>query len=279
MKTIKSFSRYLIIGALALVLLAGCTTKKESKNTTLKEDNKILVGVSAVPHEEIIEALKDDFKAAGLDVSVKVFSDYPLFNTALSQGEIDANYFQHEPYFKDFCASHKLDLVNIGFVHLEPMGFYSKKVTSLDALPENGEILIPNDDTNCGRALLLLQQNGLIELKDKTALNQTEKDIVKNDKNLKFTPVDAAAIAKSYQDVDGAVINSNYAINEGLNPVKDAIVIESTKDNPYANLVAVRKGEEKSEKFVAFMKVLHSEKCKKFIEEKYKGAVIPAFGQ
>ncbi|MDO5755118.1 MAG: MetQ/NlpA family ABC transporter substrate-binding protein [Tissierellia bacterium] len=263
---------------LTIVLLASCgkNDTAEKKETTLKEDNKILIGVTATPHEEIIKALEEEFKAKGLEVETKVFSDYPLFNTALADGEIDANYFQHEPYFEDFCEEHDLDLVSLGAVHLEPLGFYAKDLTSIDELSEGAEIIIPNDDTNCGRALLLLQENGLITLENGDELGQTEKDVKDNPKNLKITPVDAATAAKTYQDVDGGVINSNYAILEGLNPVEDALVLESTENNPYANIVAVRRGEENSEKYKVLMEVLQSDACKTFIENEYGGSVVPA---
>jgi len=169
-----------------------------------------------------------------------------------------------------------VNLVSIGAVHIEPMGLYSSKYESIDQIEEGAEIAIPNDATNGGRALMLLEKAGLIKLDEKAGILATENDIIDNPKNLKFTPLEAAQLPRVLQDVDGAVINGNYALEAGLTPTKDAIFLED-KDSPYANIVAVRKGEENQEKFKKLMKALQSEKVKKFIEETYEGGVIPAF--
>lgn len=242
----------------------------------LAEDNKIVLGVSPVPHEEIIEALMPRLQEAGLDVELVAFDDYVQPNIALDQGDLDANYFQHKPYLDNFSSERNLKLSSIGAVHIEPMGFYSAKVKSMDELKDGDEILIPNDPSNGARALLLFEKNGLIKLNDPTNPNVTEADITENPKNLKFTALDAANIANTYKDVAGGVINSNFALGAGLVPGKDSIIIED-KDSPYANIVAVRTGEENKEKFKVLMDVLHSEDCKKFIEEKYQGSIHPAF--
>lgn len=276
--------------ALALVVALGitsCAKKEENKlsetsnstkvtESSLKEDNKIKIGVSPVPHEEIIEALKDQFKEKGLDVEIVAFDDYVQPNLALAQGDLDCNYFQHQPYLDSFSKEHDLKLKSVGAVHIEPMGFYSDKIKSLDELQEGDEVIIPNDPSNGARALLLLEKNGLIKLKDSTNLNSTEKDIAENKKNLKFTAVDAATIPNVYKDAKGAVINSNFALGAGLTPGVDSIVIED-KDSPYANIVVVKEGDENKEKFKVLMEVLQSDDCKKFIEEKYKGSIHPSF--
>ena len=251
----------------------GSETKTETK---ADEDNKIIIGVSPVPHAEITEALKDEFAKEGLDVEVKVFDDYVQPNLALDQGDIDANFFQHIPYLVNFARERGLNLENLGSVHIEPMGLYSDKIKSLDELKEGDEVLIPSDPSNGRRALLLLEKNGLITLKDDTKEDLTEKDIDQNVKNLKFTPVEAANIPNVYKDAALAAINTNFALGAGLNPSKDAIALED-KDSPYANIIAVRKGDETKDKFKKLIKVFQSDACKKFIEEKYNGEIYPAF--
>lgn len=251
----------------------GSETKTETKTD---DDNKIIIGVSPVPHAEITEALKDEFAKEGLDVEVKVFDDYVQPNLALDQGDIDANFFQHIPYLVNFARERGLNLENLGSVHIEPMGLYSDKIKSLDELKEGDEVLIPSDPSNGRRALLLLEKNGLITLKDDTKEDLTEKDIDQNIKNLKFTPVEAANIPNVYKDAALAAINTNFALGAGLNPSKDAIALED-KDSPYANIIAVRKGDETKDKFKKLIKVFQSDACKKFIEEKYNGEIYPAF--
>lgn len=256
------------------VVITSAAVVSCEKNSR-SDDSKIVIGVSPVPHEEIIRALKSDFEAEGIDVEIRVFDDYVQPNLALSSGDLDANFFQHTPYLESFCQERNLKLVSIGAVHIEPIAFYSKKIQSIGELKEGDEILIPNDATNGGRALLLLQKAGLITLKDQTDIHATEADIIENKLKLKFTALDAANIANVYGDVAGGVINTNFALSAGLSP-KDAIVRED-KDSPYANIVAVRAGEEGKEKFIKLMKVLHSDKCKDFIIKTYNSAIYPAF--
>lgn len=265
--------------ALSLVLslsLVACGGEKDKKEITEGEDNKIVVGVSPTPHGEILEGLKDEFKAKGLEVDIKTFDDYVQPNKALAEGELDLNYFQHKPYLENFAKEHNLAIESIGSVHIEPMAFYSKEYKSLDELPDGAEILIPNDVSNGARALLLLEDNGLIKLKDRGNLNSTEKDIAENPKNIKFTAVEAATIARAYEDVAGGVINSNYAIGVGLEPTKDSVVIEE-KDSIYANIVAVKTEDKDKEKYKKFMEVVNSEVCKEVIKDKFGEAVFPAF--
>lgn len=252
------------------------TSSETEPETKTDEDNKIIIGVSPVPHAEITEALKDEFAKEGLDVEVKVFDDYVQPNLALDQGDIDANYFQHIPYLENFAKERGLSLENLGSVHIEPMGLYSDKIKSLDELKDGDEVLIPSDPSNGRRALLLLEKNGLITLKDDTKEDITEKDIDQNTKNLKFTPIEAANIPNVYKDAALAAINTNFALGAGLNPSADALALED-KDSPYANIISVRKGDETKDKFQKFIKVFQSEACKKFIEEKYKGEIYPAF--
>lgn len=252
------------------------TNTETNTETQTDDDNKIIIGVSPVPHAEITEALKDEFAKEGLDVEVKVFDDYVQPNLALDQGDIDANFFQHIPYLENFSKERGLNLVSLGSVHIEPMGLYSDKIKSLDELKDGDEVLIPSDPSNGRRALLLLEKNGLITLKDDTKEDITEKDIDQNTKNLKFTPIEAANIPNVYKDAALAAINTNFALGAGLNPSADAIALED-KDSPYANVIAVRKGEETKDKFQKLIKVFQSEACKKFIEDTYKGEIYPAF--
>lgn len=269
---------FLLIVTIALAF-TGCkgkdsTTTTEGANDA--SDNKIVFGVSPVPHAEITEALKDEFKKEGLEVEVKVFDDYVQPNLALDQGDIDANFFQHLPYLENFCKERNLDLVSIGKVHIEPIGIYSDKIKSLDELKDGDSVLIPSDPTNGRRALLLLEKAGLITLTDNTKEDLTEKDIKGNPKNLDFSAADPANVANLYKDVTIAAINTNFALGAGLNPSKDALILED-KDSPYANIIAVKKGNENKEEFQKLIKVFNSEACKKFIEENYNGEIYPAF--
>ena len=260
--------------------LVGCNKSANNQAageaTAEGEDNKIVIGVSPVPHGEIINGLSEQFKEAGLDVEVVTFDDYIQPNEQLAAGDLDANYFQHGPYLDEFCKQNNLDLVSIGNVHIEPIALYSDKIKDVSELKDGDEIIIPNDPSNGGRALILLDKIGIIKLKDNTNLLSTENDIAENPKNIKIVPMEAQNIPNTYTDAAAAVVNSNYAIGAGLNPNSDALVVEDI-DSPYANLVAVRNGEENQKKFKKLMEVLQSEDSKKFIEEKYDGAIIPAF--
>lgn len=240
---------------------------------------KVKVGASVTPHAEILNAVKDELKAAGYDLEVVEFTDYVLPNTALEQGDLDANYFQHTPYLENFNEENGTHLVSVGKIHYEPFGIYAGKTSDLSAIPEGGSIAIPNDGTNEARALLLLEAQGLIKLKEGVTFTATVLDIAENPKNLSIKEIEAAQLARSLQDVDAAVINGNYAIQAGLK-VKDALAIEdkdSIAADTYANVLVVKEGHENDEATKALLAALQSDTAKKFMEEKYEGAVIAAF--
>lgn len=262
----------ILISLVAVVaLVAGCGSNQgsDSKNKVLK------IGATAVPHAEILEQAKPILAKEGINLEIVVFNDYVQPNMALHDGEIDANYFQHQPYLDEFNKEHNFDLKSVGGVHLEPMGIYSKKIKSLKDLPNGATIAIPNDPTNGGRALLLLQKNGIIKLKDNSTLTATVNDIVANPKNVVIKEVDAAQLPRTLDDIDAAVINTNYAIEGGLNPMKDALAIEDST-SPYVNIVVVRKDEVDDPKIKKLMEVLQSQDIKDFIHNKYQGAIIEA---
>lgn len=271
-KTVWALAGLLALGA----LVAGCSGEK--KEAAQSSDKKVVlkVGATPVPHAEILNEIKPLLAKDGIDLQIIEFTDYVKPNLSLNDKEIDANFFQHEPYLKKFAADRKLDLVNLVAVHIEPMGVYSKKLKDIKSVPDGAKVAIPNDPTNGGRALNILAKAGLIKLKDGVGISVTVGDIVENPKNLKITEAEAAMLPRTLDDVDLAVINSNFAMEAKLNPTKDALFIEP-KDSPYANIVAVRKGDENRKEIQALKKALTSPEVKKFIEEKYKGAVIPAF--
>ena len=271
-KTVWALAGLLALGA----LVAGCSGEK--KEAAQSSDKKVVlkVGATPVPHAEILNEIKPLLAKDGIDLQIIEFTDYVKPNLSLNDKEIDANFFQHEPYLKKFAADRKLDLVNLVAVHIEPMGVYSKKLKDIKSVPDGAKVAIPNDPTNGGRALNILAKAGLIKLKDGVDISATVGDIVENPKNLKITEAEAAMLPRTLDDVDLAVINSNFAMEAKLNPTKDALFIEP-KDSPYANIVAVRKGDENRKEIQALKKALTSPEVKKFIEEKYKGAVIPAF--
>ena len=271
-KTVWALAGLLALGA----LVDGCSGEK--KEAAQSSDKKVVlkVGATPVPHAEILNEIKPLLAKDGIDLQIIEFTDYVKPNLSLNDKEIDANFFQHEPYLKKFAADRKLDLVNLVAVHIEPMGVYSKKLKDIKSVPDGAKVAIPNDPTNGGRALNILAKAGLIKLKDGVGISATVGDIVENPKNLKITEAEAAMLPRTLDDVDLAVINSNFAMEAKLNPTKDALFIEP-KDSPYANIVAVRKGDENRKEIQALKKALTSPEVKKFIEEKYKGAVIPAF--
>ncbi|MDD7323154.1 MAG: MetQ/NlpA family ABC transporter substrate-binding protein [Campylobacter lanienae] len=237
---------------------------------------KIVIGATPVPHAEILEVAKASLEAQGYELEIKVFNDYVLPNKALADKDLDVNFMQHEPYLREFNAMNGTRLEPVFGVHLEPMGAYSKSIKSLAELKDGDKIAIPNDPTNESRALDLLAKNGLIELDTKVKL-RTPMDITKNPKNLKFVELDGATLPRALDEVSLAVINSNFALNANLNPKNDSIISEDAINNPYSNIVVVRADEVYGKKAIALKKAILSDEVKKFINEKYKGAVIPSF--
>lgn len=265
--------------ALALLLAVGITACGGSD--TSSEDNKLIVSATLDPHSKILEEAKtilaDEYD---IDLQIEVLDDYYIFNKSLDAGEVDANYFQHRPFFDGEVAEHGYDIVEAAGIHLEPFGFYSKTVTSVDAIQDGSTIVISNSVADHGRILAILEEAGLITLKDGTdELNATTADIDSNPKNLKFEEIKPELLTTAYNNSEGdlVAINGNYAIQAGLNPTKDAVILEkATDDNPYVNIVACKKGNEDDEKINALVEVLKSDKIKQFIEDTYQGSVIPA---
>lgn len=262
--------------ALGLVLALGvtvsaCGAKAADPATTT---TKIKVGATPVPHSEILEAAKPLLLEKGFELEIVEFTDYVLPNKALSDKTIDANFFQHVPYLEEMNTKENLGLTYTVKVHIEPLGFYSETLTDFDSLEAGAKVAIPNDPTNGARALKLLADNGLITIADGDLV--TVQDITSNPKNIQFEELDAAAIPRVLADVAGAVINTNYAIEADLNPMEDALVIESS-ESPYANILAVREDNKDDAGIVALGEVLTSEAIKTFIEDTYKGSIVPAF--
>jgi len=262
---------------------AEASEETKAEETTAAETTgqleKIIIGATPAPHAEILNAAKDILKEKGYELVVKEYTDYVQPNMALESGDLDANYFQHKPYLDQFNEQKGTDLVSAAAIHYEPFGIYAGKTDSIDKLPDGAQIAVPNDVSNEARALLLLADQGLIGLKEGVELEATKNDIVKNDKNFKIVEVEAAQLPRSLGDVDVAVINGNYAIEAGLK-VSDALAVEDAKSvaaTLYSNIIAVRAGEESSEKTKALVEALTSDTVKKFIEDTYEGAVVPSF--
>lgn len=261
---------------------AAPTDAVEATDAPSAELEKLVVGASSTPHAEILEALKGELEALGYELEVKIFDDYVLPNLALADSEIDANYFQHEPYLLNFNAENGTDLVSAVAVHYEPMGIYGGQKASLDEIAEGDSIAVPNDGTNEARALLLLEAEGLITLKegiDASTETATILDIAENPLNLEIIEMSAQNIPHSLPDVAFGVINGNYALQAGLTG-NDALASESAESDAaqtYANILAVRAGEEGTEKTQALITALTSETCREYIEATYNGAVVPIF--
>ena len=246
--------------------------------TVARAEEILKIAASAVPHAEILEFVKPLLKAQGVVLEIRVFTDYVQPNLQVAERQLDANFFQHRPYLDAFNAAHGTTLAAVpsSQVHIEPFGAYSKKLHSLTALPDGAQIAIPNDPSNCGRALVLLQKQGLIRLKDPANILATARDIVVNPKKLKIRELEAATLPRTLDDVDLALINTNYALAAGLNPLKDALFIESG-DSPYANIVVTRSDNAQSPAVKKLVAALRSPETKRFIETHYQGAIIPAF--
>ena len=260
----------ILILALAAFIVFGCTKKDATKAGVLK------VGATPVPHAVLLGLVADELKAEGIDLIVVDFTDYVTPNIALNEGQIDANFFQHLPYMESFNKERGLALTSAGGVHVEPLGVYSKKHSSLGSNLNGATIAIPNDPTNEGRALLLLAANGYITLDAKAGLEGTPLNIRANPYNLKFSELEAAQLPRSLEDVDFAIINGNYAMEAKLNPLKDALLLEGA-ESPYVNIIAVRAGMEKDPKILALLEALRSPKVKTFILNTYNGGVVAVF--
>ncbi|MGY1581723.1 MetQ/NlpA family ABC transporter substrate-binding protein [Streptomyces sp. MN13] len=274
--TAKITTAVLAAGALTFGLTA-CGSDKDSGSDA---SGPLTVAATATPQAEILNYIKDNLaEKQGLELEVKEFTDYVTPNTAVDQGEADANYFQHQPYLDDFNKKNGTDIVAVpgATVHLEPLGVYSQGVKKLADLEKGATVAVPNDTTNEARALKLLEANGVIKLKAGVGYEATPKDIESNPKNLEFKELEAAQLPRSLGDVDAAVINGNYALEADLSPAKDAIAAESPKDNPYGNFLAVKKGNEDDPRVQKLAKLLTSPEVKKFIDDEYDGAVVAAF--
>lgn len=288
---------FLAATLLGLSLLTACGSQKKAESSASGDssaagsseagssaaeatgDKVITVGASPSPHAEILEAAKDALKAEGYELKVVEYTDYVQPNLALESESLDANYFQHLPYLENFNKERGTKLVSVAAIHYEPFGIYAGKSKDLKNLPDGAKIAVPNDVTNEARALLLLADQGLITLKDNTDINATKQDIVENPHNIEIVEVEAAQVPRSLQDVDFGVVNGNFAIASGLK-VADALATEaadSVAAKTYANIVVVREGDENSEKTQALVKALTTAEIKKFIENKYQGAVVPIF--
>jgi D-methionine transport system substrate-binding protein len=262
----KNFGKRIIPVLLSILLLTGCSPKEQ---TTLT------IGASPVPHAELLNLIKGDLLRDGVFLKIVEFTDYVMPNSALLYGDIDANFTQHLPYLNSNPEWAEKLRPAFG-VHVEPFGLYSRRHKSIEILPDGALIAIPNDPTNGGRALLLLEANKLIALRKGAGLQATEKDIAVNPRKFKFRALEAAQLPRALINVDAAAINGNYAMDAGLNPVKDSLIIEDAK-SPYVNIVAVRSGMENDPRIAALQKALLSPKVKKYIEETYRGGVVTVF--
>lgn len=269
----KKILTVLLALTLFTAILSGCS-KKEA------DDKKIIIGASTTPHAEILEQVKPILAEKGYELEIMEYVDYVQPNLALDAGDLDANYFQHQPYLDEFNEDYKTKLVSVANVHYEPFGIYSDNLTSLEQLEDGAQVAVPNDKTNEARALQLLQAQGLIKLAEGSGLNATKKDIVENPKNLAIVEIEAAQLSLSLPDVAIAVINGNYAIEAGLKVGTDALAVEDKESigaETYGNIIAVKEGNEDSKKIKALVEAIMSDEIRDYINNTYEGAVIPKF--
>ncbi len=258
--------------------LAACSSGSSGSGASADPNKPLVVAASPTPHAQILKFVQDNLAAkAGLKLDIKEVSDYVTPNTSVQDGSADANYFQHQPYLDDFNKKNGTDIVSVEAVHLEPLGVYSKKVKSVAELKDGAQVAVPSDATNEGRALKLLADNGVITLKDGAGTTATVQDVTGNPKHLKFKELEAAQLPRALDDVDAAVINGNYALGANLKPSTDALVLEKAEGNPYANILAVKKGHENDPRVQKLAELLHSAEVKKYIDDNFQGAVVPAF--
>lgn len=259
---------------IALVLLVAATTVFAAGTKEQTSSKVLTVGATPEPHAAFLNLIVEDLAAQGITLKVQEFTDYVTPNEALETGELDANFFQHVPYLESFNKDRGYHLANAGGIHVEPFALYSKKYNSLSTLPSGATIAIPNDPTNEGRALLLLESAGLLTLDAKAGLEATPMDIADNPKNLKFREIEAASLPRVLQDVDAAIINGNYAIPAGLIAIRDGLLVEGA-DSPYVNVIAVKEGNQNDERIVALVKALRGDKIKKYVASQYvNGEVV-----
>lgn len=274
----KKITYLLLALVLAIGTLTACGSSDKESETKEAANKTIKVAASATPHAVILEEAKPLLKKQGWDLEIKVFDDYVQPNNVVESGEFDANYFQHIPYLENFNKEKGTHLVNAGGIHYEPFGIYPGTEKKLDELKEGDTIAVPNDTTNEARALLLLQDNGIIKLKDGAGLEATVKDIAENPKNIKIQELEAAQVSRVKDEVAFVVLNGNYALEAGYSVEKDSIAYEKSDSEAaktYVNVIAVKEGNENNEGIKALISVLKSDEIKKFINEKFKGAVVP----
>lgn len=275
----------LILALTMAVGLAACgSTEAPAEETTESaeptETITLKVAASPTPHAEILAQVVDVLAEQGIDLQITEYGDYVIPNTAVEEGDEDANFFQHTPYLEQFNEENGTHLVSVAPIHYEPMGIYAGKTASLEELPDGAVIAVPNDVTNEARALLLLADLGIIEIDENAGLNATTNDITSNPKNLQFKELEAAMLPQTIEEVDLSIINSNYALQGGLNPAEDALASESADSDAaqtYANIIAVKEGNENSEAIQALVKALQSDAVREYINETYSGAVVPMF--
>ncbi len=275
-KSLRKLVSLTVLSGLVLTTACGsASADAETENTD--GATKLVIGASAIPHAEILANVKDDLAQEGIEIEIREFSDYTLMNQATVDGSLDANFFQHQPYLDEFNANSKEQLVAVGPVHIEPLGVYSDSLTSLDELKEGDKVAIPNDPTNEARALVLLEDNGIIKVSDRESTTLTPLDIVENPLNLEFIELDAAQLPRTINEVAISIINTNYALEGGFNPSSDALAIEDGTTSPYANVLVVPEGHENDDEVQKIYEAISSEDTRTFIEETYDGAIIPAF--
>ncbi len=275
----EKYFKFLLIVFMFLFIACGndASINDTSRTDSIDTASKVVLKVGATPnpHARILENIKDDLASDGIELEIIEFSDYVLPNLSLDDGSIDANFYQHQPYLDKMKEDKNLKLDSIAKVHIEPLGFYSRVIKNIDDIKDKAQIAIPNDPSNSGRALILLHNNGIIKLKDPNNLYSTELDIVENPKNIKIKQLEAAMLPKIFSDLDGAVINGNYALQAGLSS-KDAVFLEDSR-SPYANILVVRSSDIDNPNLLKLKEKLLSPKTKNFIDEQYKGEIISVF--
>ncbi|MGL4736557.1 MAG: MetQ/NlpA family ABC transporter substrate-binding protein [Cellulosilyticaceae bacterium] len=276
-KFIKSLA-ITLVGATLLTSLVGCGSSDQTAQSTNSNQTTLKIGASAVPHAEILEFAKPLLAEKGIDLKIQVFTDYILPNTALDSGELDANFFQHGPYLDDFNAKNGTKIVSAGAIHFEPLGLYPGKTASITDLKEGASIAIPSDVTNEARALALLEAEGLITLNEGAGLSATPKDIAENPHNIKFVELEAAQVPRALPDVDFGVANGNYALEADI---AETVLASESKDSEgaqtFANIIAVQEGKENDPTIKVLLEVLQSDAVRTFINDTYKGLVVPMF--